>query len=75
MNQIKRLFGWVWIAAAIALAWTLFRIAIHEMTTKPQIDTRIQWMVFVVVFLPIIAGLALFGYYAIKGEYNDVTVK
>jgi len=42
------------------------------MSSKPQIDTQIQWLVFLVVFLPIIAGLVIFGYYALKGEYDQI---
>lgn len=72
MQQLKRWFGMVWIIAGIALAIVLFRIALHEMSSKPQIDTQIQWLVFLVVFLPIIAGLVIFGYYALKGEYDQI---
>ncbi|HOA37592.1 MAG TPA: hypothetical protein PLQ32_08810 [Flavihumibacter sp.] len=72
MSQIKRWFGVLWILAGLALAILLFRIAIHEMTSKPQIDTQIQWIVFLIVFLPIIAGLVIFGYYAMKGEYDHI---
>ncbi len=39
---------------------------------KPVIDTKIQWGVFVVVFIPIAVGLMIFGYYAIKGEYDHL---
>jgi len=34
------------------------------------IDTKIQWIVFVVIFIPIAIGLMMFGWYAFKGEYN-----
>ncbi len=72
MQQIKRWFGIVWMIAGLALTVLLFRIALHEMTSKPQIDTQIQWIVFLIGFLPIIAGLILFCYYAVKGEYDNI---
>jgi hypothetical protein len=33
-------------------------------------DTRIQWTVFILVFIPIAFGLLLFGWFAWKGEYD-----
>jgi len=39
---------------------------------KPVIDTKIQWGVFVVVFIPIAIGMMIFGYYAVKGEYDHL---
>jgi hypothetical protein len=38
----------------------------------PVIDTKIQWGVFVVVFIPIAIGLMIFGYYALRGEYDHL---
>jgi hypothetical protein len=46
------------------------RAAAHEIATKPGVDTVIQWGVFVVIFIPIAIGMSIFGFYAIKGEYN-----
>jgi hypothetical protein len=36
------------------------------------IDTKIQWGVFVVVFIPIAFGMMIFGYYATRGEYDHL---
>jgi hypothetical protein len=35
-------------------------------------DTKIQWSVFIIVFLPIVIGIIIFGYYALKGEYDSL---
>jgi len=43
---------------------------VHEIASKPGIDTVIQWGVFIVIFIPIAIGMSIFGFYAIKGEYN-----
>lgn len=48
----------------------LIKTAASEIAAKPEVDTKIQWGVFVLVFLPIAAGMVLFGYYAFKGEYD-----
>ena len=70
MNIIKRLFGIVWIALGpLALYW-LIRTGLSEITKNPVINTKMQWGVFIVVFIPIAVGLILFGYYALKGEYD-----
>lgn len=48
----------------------LIKTASEEITKKPVIDTKIQWVVFVVIFIPIAIGLMIFGWYALKGEYD-----
>lgn len=50
----------------------LIKTAFVEIAKKPVIDTQIQWAVFIIVFIPIAIGLMLFGYYALKGEYDDL---
>lgn len=50
----------------------LVNTALAEIAKKPVIDTKIQWGVFVVVFIPIAIGLMIFGYYAYKGEYDQI---
>ncbi|MFT4024290.1 MAG: hypothetical protein QM664_10960 [Flavihumibacter sp.] len=72
MQLIKRSCGVVWMIAGVALMALLFRIAVQEMSNKPQIDTWIQWIVFLIVFIPILAGFIIFGYYAVTGEYDNI---
>lgn len=50
----------------------LIATAITEIQKKPVIDTKIQWLVFVVIFIPIAIGLMIFGWYAWKGEYEHL---
>lgn len=50
----------------------LIKTAASEIAAKPVIDTKIQWGVFVIVFLPIAVGMIIFGYYAWKGEYDHL---
>ncbi len=73
MNTIKKTAGLLWILLAPLAIFFLVRTAAHEISAKPGLDTKIQWLVFIIIFIPIAIGLAIFGYYAWKGEYNNVT--
>ena len=70
MNTIKRLLGIVWIVLGPLILFWLIRTGVSEITKNPTINTKMQWGVFIVVFIPIVIGLVLFGYYALKGEYD-----
>ncbi len=72
MSQLKRLLGVLWIALGPLAIWYLVQTAIAEIQAKPMIDTKIQWGVFVVVFIPITIGLVIFGWYALQGEYDHL---
>jgi predicted Na+-dependent transporter len=70
MNNIKRWLGIVWLILGPVSIYYLIKTAAGEIAKKPVIDTKIQWAVFVIVFIPIAIGMVIFGYYAIKGEYD-----
>ena len=72
MNKIKRLAGIIWMASGPLACFYLIKTAMQEIASKPNIDTKIQWGVFVGVFIPIAIGLVIFGYYAFKGEYDHL---
>ena len=72
MNALKRIAGILWIVAGPLAIYYLARTAINEINKKPVIDTKIQWAVFVIVFVPIAIGIIIFGFYAIKGEYDNL---
>ena len=72
MNSIKRLAGIIWIILAPLVMFFLIRTALNEIEKKPIIDTKIQWGVFIIVFIPIAIGMMIFGYYALKGEYDHL---
>ncbi len=69
MDHLKRAAGLLWMALGPVAIYYLVRTAAAEIAKKPVIDTKIQWVVFVVVFIPIAIGLVIFGWYAWKGEY------
>jgi predicted DNA repair protein MutK len=72
MNQIKRFAGIIWIALGPIACYFLISTALTEISKKPVIDTKIQWGVFVIVFIPIAIGMMVFGWYALKGEYDHL---
>lgn len=72
MNLLKRIAGVVWIVLGPLAVYYLIKTAANEIVKKPVIDTKIQWAVFVVVFIPIAIGLVIFGYYALKGDYDHL---
>lgn len=72
MNSIKRYAGLLWmIMGPVAISY-LIKTAAEEITKKPVIDTKIQWIVFVVIFIPIAIGIMVFGWYALKGQYDHL---
>lgn len=77
MNTIRRALGFVWIILGPLVLFYLVKtataeVAAAEIAQKSVLDTYIEWGVFIVVFIPIAVGLVLFGYYAVKGEYEQV---
>lgn len=72
MNALKRYLGLIWLSLGPVAIYYLIRTALHEISVKPLIDTKIQWGVFVVVFIPIAIGLMIFGYFALRGEYDHL---
>jgi len=72
MNTIKRIAGVLWIILGPLAIYYLVNTAAREINKKPVIDTKIQWAVFIIVFIPIAIGIMIFGYYAVKGEYDHL---
>ena len=62
--------GVVWIALGPVVLYWLIKTGAAEIAKKPVIDTKIQWGIFIGIFIPIVIGLVLFGYYSLKGEYD-----
>lgn len=70
MNQLKRIAGVIWILLGPVAIYYLIKTAADEIAQKPVLDTKIQWSVFIIVFIPIAIGMVIFGWYALKGEYD-----
>ncbi|HMO31529.1 MAG TPA: hypothetical protein PKE63_01925 [Lacibacter sp.] len=72
INQIKRWSGILWMSAGPVGLFYLVQTGLAEVAKNPVIDTKIQWGVFIGVFIPIAIGMCLFGFYALKGEYDHL---
>ena len=72
MDTLKRIAGIIWIALAGFGIYLMLHQAGVEFAKNPALDTRIFWYTIIPIFTPIMFGLALFGYYCLKGEYNRV---
>ncbi len=75
MQHVKKYLGLVWMLLGPAGIIYLVATAISEIAKKPVIDTKIQWAVFVIVFIPISIGLMVFGWFAWRGEYERLPEK
>ena len=76
MNAVKKIAGILWILVACAAIWFLFSRAGHELsgaTVTP--DKKIFWYTILPVYTPLMLGLALFGWFALKGEYDQLVVE
>ena len=73
MNQLKKIMGIVWMLAAPAVIYFLITGAMQNIGhgTK-DINKPIPWIIIIAIFTPIAAGLFIFGYYALKGEYEHL---
>ena len=75
MNNIKKILGLVWMAAAPILVWFLASQAIQKIgdaTATTSANVTLQWVIILSIFAPICVGLFIFGYYSVKGEYDHL---
>jgi hypothetical protein len=70
MNTLRKILGVLWIILGPVVLYYLVKTGMAEIAKRPGADTRIQWGVFIGIFIPIVIGLVLFGYYSLKGEYT-----
>ncbi|HLA55320.1 MAG TPA: hypothetical protein VK623_04435 [Flavobacterium sp.] len=72
MNLIKRLLGTVWLGLALAAAWfCIFIFGLPKLETGKQDDLVFGIIILFVLTPLIVLGLGTFGFYAIKGEYDN----
>lgn len=72
MEAIKKILGFVWIALSLVIAYfCVMKFGIPKLTSGSQ-DDLVFGIIILVVLTPIIVlGMALFGYYALLGEYDE----
>lgn len=74
MNQVKRIAGIIWMALSIVAYGILLKTTMSQINAKPTTDTIVQWSIFAIIFLPIAIGLLIFGWLALKGDYDQLPV-
>jgi hypothetical protein len=75
MNTIKKILGLVWMFLAPAIIWFLASQAIQKIaaaTTLTRSNVTLQWAIILTIFTPISIGFFIFGYFAFKGEYDQL---
>jgi phosphate starvation-inducible membrane PsiE len=75
MNQLKRYLGVLWMMLAPTLVAFMFWQAtdkIGKAAAAEKSNVILQWVIILLVFIPICTGLLVFGYYCFKGDYDHL---
>jgi len=74
MNVIKKYLGLIWLLLGPAVIFFLVNGAIQNIDPagKKDINNPIIWIIIIAIFTPIAIGLVIFGWYALKGEYDHL---
>ncbi|MEP7324292.1 MAG: DUF6814 family protein [Saprospiraceae bacterium] len=74
MNNIKRSLGIVWMILSIVLViFMIYEAYLKVVAATPGVtrtNTFLQWIIILLVFIPICTGLFIFGRYAMNREYD-----
>lgn len=72
MNGLKKILGILWIAIAVIVGYFGITVmGIPKITSGKQEDL-VFGIIILFVLTPIVSGgMAVFGYYALTGEYSD----
>jgi len=73
MKALKRILGVLWLALALAAAYfCIFIFGLPKFGTGKQDDMVFGIIILFILTPLIVLGLGTFGYYAVKGEYDNV---
>lgn len=74
MNKLKQYLGVIWMLIGPVLFVMLLISAIHNINgeTQGDISNPIPWIIILAIFFPIAIGLSIFGWYALKGQYDKM---
>ena len=75
MDRVKKTLGLVWMIMGPLAFFGLIYIAFRNIngTAKGDISNPVPWIIILCIFAPISLGLAIFGWYSWKGEYDNKT--
>ena len=74
MKQVKRFLGLLWILIAAVSVVVLLIGAYNNinMSGTADINKPLPWIIIIAIFTPIAIGMGVFGWYAFKGEYENI---
>jgi hypothetical protein len=75
MNTIKKLLGFVWMLMSPAIILFLVYqayVKIGAASEAAKANTILQWVIILLIFLPISIGFFIFGKYAAQNEYAQL---
>jgi hypothetical protein len=72
MKLLKRYLGILWILLGPAIIFVLVKSAIENISAggAGDINQPIPWIIVIAIFTPVAIGLMIFGWYALKGEFD-----
>ena len=74
MNALKKYLGIIWLLLApLVIYFLVNRAVVHiDPAGKKDINNPVIWIIIIAIFTPIAIGLMIFGWYALKGEYDHL---
>jgi hypothetical protein len=76
MNSLKKILGIIWIVLGPMIILFLCMQALEKIAAATEgiarTNTTLQWSIIILIFIPICAGLMIFGFYGFKGEYDKL---
>ena len=77
MKNVKRLAGLLWIVIAAVSVVALLAGAVQniDLDGKADINKPLPWIIIIAIFTPIAIGMGVFGWYAFKGEYEQLDLE
>ena len=74
MNKLKKALGVIWFLLGPVFIYFLVMAAINNIdhAGEKEIHNPVIWIIIIAIFLPIAIGLMVFGWFAIKGEYDKI---
>jgi hypothetical protein len=74
VNKLKQYLGVVWMVLSIGLViFMVYQAYLKVEAAAPGVtktNTLLQWIIILLVFIPICTGLFIFGRYAMNKEYE-----
>lgn len=72
MDNLKRILGIIWLILAVAAAYfCIFEFGLPKFQSGKQEDLVFGIIILFVLTPLIVLGLGIFGYYSLRGEYDE----